>query len=160
MRATGMDCLGTMKANNEHFPKDLIFPQKPKSAHGSGSRKSCQNILTVSWYNNKPVHFSKYSAQTVQNIQEIPHRSKERLAEEATEEQLLYHAHHYCMTITSTWVGLTVQIRITAATVLHKNEVLATQSGVSPVRNINKQCPCNVQGPPKLVRDSYPRNLE
>ena len=55
--ATGMDCLGTMKANNEHFPKELIFPQKPKPAHGSGSRKSCQNKLTVSWYDNKPVHF-------------------------------------------------------------------------------------------------------
>ncbi|PFX33020.1 hypothetical protein AWC38_SpisGene2141 [Stylophora pistillata] len=47
--ARGIDCLGTVKANNKHFPKDLIFPQKPKPARGSGSWRSCQKILAVSW---------------------------------------------------------------------------------------------------------------
>jgi len=30
--ARGIDCLGTVRANIRHFPKDLIFPQKPKPA--------------------------------------------------------------------------------------------------------------------------------
>ena len=80
--ARGIDCLGTVKANNKHFPKDLIFPQKPKPARGSGSWRSCQKILAVSWYDNKPVYFlstvhsPEHSRDTPQEQREVRRRSK------------------------------------------------------------------------------------
>ena len=80
--ARGIDCLGTVKANNKHFPKHLIFPQKPKPARGSRSWRGCQKILAVSWYDNKPVYFlstvhsPEHSTDTPQEQREVRRRTK------------------------------------------------------------------------------------
>ena len=52
--ARGIDCLGTVKANNKHFPKDLFFPQKPKPACGSGSCAVCSARLSHQYKNERP----------------------------------------------------------------------------------------------------------
>ena len=78
----GIDCLGTVNANNKRFPRDLIFPQKPKPARVPGSWRSCQKILAVPWYDNKPVyllcivHSPKHSRDTPHEKREVRRRSK------------------------------------------------------------------------------------
>ena len=80
--ARGIYCLGRLTTINKHFPKDLIFPKKPKPARGSGSWGSCQKILVVSWYDNKPVYFlstvhsPNHSRYTPQKQREVRRRSK------------------------------------------------------------------------------------
>ena len=79
----GIECLGKVKGNTRGFPKELVFPQKPKPARGSGSWRNCGKILAVSWFDNKAVYFLStvhqptHHADAQQENREVRRRSKE-----------------------------------------------------------------------------------
>lgn len=78
-----INSLGTVKANTKGFPKDLIFPSKPKPQRGTGDWRNCGNLLAVSWYDNKGVYFlstvhnPSYAAHVQQEDQVVRRRSKQ-----------------------------------------------------------------------------------
>lgn len=78
-----IESLGTVKATSKGFPKDLIFPSKPKPARGTGDWRNCGNLLAMSWYDNKGVYFLStvhnptYAADVQQEDQVVRRRSKQ-----------------------------------------------------------------------------------